>query len=236
MQERVDLHVEAGTERGDGAGAPGDPAVDRVEDERHGGQRDQRRRPAPAASNESTVSAATPPTSVARASVTRSAGPSAARPDRCRPRVSSGAGDQPVRELPPASRRRRDRRSGPGRRAGRAGRSARSAGRFEPWAPCLRRLWEAPDRVARSGATVRFAGEEDADDARRQRLLAARARRGRDPAGHAARTRARARCSSAPVTPASAGAPRPWSSPAACRRASTPRCARRSRRATSRAR
>src|SRR6266567_4218835 len=40
-------------------------------------------------SNESAVSAATPPTNVARISVTRSAGPSAPVPDRRRPRASA---------------------------------------------------------------------------------------------------------------------------------------------------
>src|SRR5204862_3179392 len=40
-------------------------------------------------SRESTASAATPPTSVARTSVTRSAGPSSTAPDRYRPQVSA---------------------------------------------------------------------------------------------------------------------------------------------------
>ena len=42
-QERVDLHVEARAERPGRPGAAGDPAVDRVEDERDGRERDQRR-------------------------------------------------------------------------------------------------------------------------------------------------------------------------------------------------
>ena len=60
--------------------------------------------------------------------------------------------------------------------------------------------------------------------------VAARSGRSRCP------SRARTRCWSAPCAPASAGAPRRWCSGAACRRASTPRCGRRSRRATSRGR
>ncbi len=57
-----------------------------------------------------------------------------------------------------------------------------------------------------------------------------------DPAGRAARAGRAATWWSARCGPASAAAPRRWCSAAACRRASTPRCARRSRRATSRGR
>ena len=42
-QERVDLHVEAGAQRGRGAGAAGDLAVDAVEDQGHRGQTDEQR-------------------------------------------------------------------------------------------------------------------------------------------------------------------------------------------------
>ena len=77
-QERVDLHVEARAERRGGAGAPGHPAVDRVEHQRDGGQRRPGTATCTGRPNESATSAATPPTSTARASVTRSAGPSRA--------------------------------------------------------------------------------------------------------------------------------------------------------------
>ncbi len=68
--------------------------------------------------NESAVSAATPPTSVARASVTRSAGPSAADPESCRPRVSEGTHDDPVREPDQPSRAAETDGAGEGRQQG----------------------------------------------------------------------------------------------------------------------
>ena len=74
-----------------------DPAVDRVQDEGDDRERHQTSSPAPGRSNESATSAATPPTSVARARVTRSAGPSSpAVPWRARPRASAAYGRHPA--------------------------------------------------------------------------------------------------------------------------------------------
>ena len=61
------------------------------------GDRDQHRGPAPAAQSESTVSAVTAPTRVARVSVTRSAGPSV-RPSPVQATGERGRQDQPVRD------------------------------------------------------------------------------------------------------------------------------------------
>ena len=113
--------------------------------------------------------------------------------------------------------------------------------RFEPWAPCLRDLWSTTSVVdTRRMRSVRFGSpgqmrrkpvtrdarafwlrSPGAGEIRPVTLPDARPGRGAGP--H-------------PATPGSAGAPRRWSSRAACRRASTPRCGRRSRRATSPAR
>ena len=141
-EERVDLHVEARAERGRRPACAGPPS--------------RRRRPAPAPRapgrpaatphrpvSESTVSAATPPTSVARARVTQSAGPSRSAPaagqlpgaSSCRRRHAAGDTDQPSRPSP--GRRCRGER----RRAAPAGPTSPITGPFEPCALVPPYLW-----------------------------------------------------------------------------------------------
>ena len=135
----------------------------------------------------------------------------------------------------PASRRRKRRSSGSGwlswwrvRRLPRSGetctgsrsasipptiRSSPGAVRQDPWAIAAIQARLSP--VTPEKPDARFARERSRNGAR---VLAARAGRRRDPAGHAARAGARTTCWCARCARASAAAPRRWSSGAACRR------------------
>ena len=180
---------------------------------RCGGRPSRPRRPAPAPPRRAATSTdgrhgparTSPPPArsprrpgVARASVTRLAGPSAA-PGRCSRRqrstrhereampASQPAGVSPtVDRRAPASSDDLGRQTRPPVR----GTSCRTA-----QAPCLRRVWVAAVWCTRARRRVRFSGrKEDARDGRRARVLAARPRRGRDPHGSRCPTRARTRC------------------------------------------
>ena len=162
-------------------------------------------RPAPTGGvrlNESAVSAATPPTSVARVSVTQSAGPNAGlpRPDAARVeqrRRARAAYARPVSHPATPSPTVAAERA----RAGRPGRSGRSTDQFEPWPPCLRDHVEGHN-LDTQHETVRFdrdggGSEPMTSDARAFWLRAPG--RGRDPAGRRCPSPARTRCSSAPL-------------------------------------
>ena len=95
---------------------------------------------------------------------------------------------------------------------------SRSSDHFELWTPPLR----VYDRQPRTGTrawplgSARSRGEVRDGEPRGVRLLGARTRRGRDPAGDAARAGPRRGAGPEPATPGSAGAPRRWSSAATC--------------------
>ncbi len=140
--------------------------------------------------NASAISAATPPTSVARASVTRSAGPNAVGTGS---RPGHGASAACV-TTPQASPTTQPTPSRPTRR-GERGEQRQLADQPDHRAG-LNRTHRASVSMGYCGntrnATVRFisgSGKGEAGVGRRARVLAARARHRRDPAGAAARAR-----------------------------------------------
>ena len=158
------------------------------------------------------------------------------------PRRAARSGPRP-RRCRPAIRRRRARPSPTAPRAAPSRRLDRPGGRVEPDAPCLRELGVRPKRrtcVGSGSPGFRGTGPPAGRETPWRRRRPSRS----GCASPASARSARSRCTiPVPATygcarsaPASAAAPRRWSSAARSRPASTPRCGRRSSRATSRGR
>ena len=194
--------------------------------------------------NASATSAATPPTSVARARVTRSAGPSRARPLRASAVTSQTVADQAAGEPDGPARRRRARRSRRGRRA-----AATSTSRpDQPAAALNHRHLTSVDWGYRQRRRRRRPGSPGpvSDTQLNQQgsgMTVSGVRRARSGCAHPGSARSARSPLPEPgpdevLRPHAAlgrqpRAPRRWCSAAGCRPASTPRCARRSRRASS---